>query len=237
MVTKINWTKLTADYASDKSLLIDLIEKRTMYDAQSVNKDAPLGQGLKNALNWIKSVVSSWGIDTKLHNNNVLTIELPGITSERIESVCHLDVVAPSGNWKFPPFEATIHNGNLYGRGTQDMKFQLWTNLISMKILKDRSLPLKRTVRLVIGTDEERSMNDIKAYINDEGLPQFAFTPDGAFPVCLGEKGVWTASIRQTVKTHIISIKTYQDSNIICDKVDVFIPQEDVNAVTSYLKK
>ena len=36
----------------------------------------------------------------------------------------HTDVVPPGneGSWRYPPFSATIENGKLYGRGSEDMK-------------------------------------------------------------------------------------------------------------------
>ncbi|OZI56253.1 YgeY family selenium metabolism-linked hydrolase [Bordetella genomosp. 4] len=34
----------------------------------------------------------------------------------------HMDVVPVSGDWRFDPFGATIHEGRLYGRGSTDMK-------------------------------------------------------------------------------------------------------------------
>src|ERR1700724_2849245 len=47
-----------------------------------------------------------------------------GNTSPLLVFVGHTDVVptGPLEKWTYPPFEAVIHEGYLYGRGAQDMK-------------------------------------------------------------------------------------------------------------------
>ena len=43
----------------------------------------------------------------------------------RLEHFCfagHIDVVPVGADWHYPPFHATLENGYIYGRGTQDMK-------------------------------------------------------------------------------------------------------------------
>ena len=227
MVKTIDWEEVTKPYSHDIALLLDLLKQPTVYDPQTVSPQSPHGDALKGVLIWLKGIADRWGFSTQIYHHEVLTIQLPGKSDRRIETVCHVDVVSVSGNWRFPPFSAHISDGKLYGRGTQDMKVQLWSNLIALKIIKDQGIVPERTIRLVIGTDEERTMQDVKRYVAEAGLPEFAFTPDGAFPLCLGEKGVWTAEISQTVKSSLIKIKTYQDSNIICDRVDVWLPAKD----------
>src|SRR5579872_1995085 len=47
-----------------------------------------------------------------------------GNTGPLFAFVGHTDVVptGPIEKWTFPPFEPTVHEGFLYGRGAQDMK-------------------------------------------------------------------------------------------------------------------
>ena len=46
------------------------------------------------------------------------------IQMENILILCHVDVVPPGNleDWDTPPFEPTIKDGYLYGRGSEDMK-------------------------------------------------------------------------------------------------------------------
>lgn len=235
VIKPTDWDKIVQPYTGDISLLVNLIKWPTVYDKQTVSKKSPHGKALKDVLLWLKKIAEKWGLKTHLYRNEVLGIQLDGKSSNRIESVCHVDVVSVSGKWRFAPFSAEVSEGNLYGRGTQDMKFQLWSNLLSLKIIKDQGIIPDRTLRLVIGTDEERTMTDIKRYIDEAGLPEFAYTPDGSFPLCLGEKGVWTAKVFQRVQTRVSQIRTYQSSNAICDRVDVWIPGNDNKRAIEFL--
>lgn len=66
----------------------------------------------------------------------------------------HSDVVPVAGQlWDTPAFEATHKAGNIYGRGTADMKGFLACSIMSM--LKASQLTLKRPLHLCISYDEE----------------------------------------------------------------------------------
>ncbi|MFO1272358.1 MAG: M20 family peptidase [Rubrivivax sp.] len=76
-----------------------------------------------------------------------------------IALMAHQDVVpiAPGTEslWKKPPFEGTIENGILWGRGTLDDKSCLVTILESVERLLKEGFQPQRTVYLVFGHDEE----------------------------------------------------------------------------------
>ncbi len=66
----------------------------------------------------------------------------------------HSDVVPVEGQqWNTPAFEATQKDGNIYGRGTADMKGFLACAVITM--LKASKVELKRPLHLCISYDEE----------------------------------------------------------------------------------
>lgn len=66
----------------------------------------------------------------------------------------HSDVVPVEGQqWNTPAFEATQKDGNIYGRGTADMKGFLACAVITM--LKASKIELKRPLHLCISYDEE----------------------------------------------------------------------------------
>ena len=114
----------------------------------------------------------------------------------RIDVVSHLDVVEPGIGWSGDPFSGQIRGGRLYGRGTQDMKTSAYLTYLSLKRLKEENFPACGSLRLVYGCDEERTMDDMIYYVSRAGLPDFAFTPDGCFPMAIGEKGalMWRLS-------------------------------------------
>ncbi|UTO28446.1 succinyl-diaminopimelate desuccinylase [Bartonella harrusi] len=68
----------------------------------------------------------------------------------------HTDVVPPGAleNWTYPPFEAVVNKGKLYGRGAVDMKGGIACFVAALaRVLEKQSL--KGTVSLLITGDEE----------------------------------------------------------------------------------
>jgi acetylornithine deacetylase/succinyl-diaminopimelate desuccinylase-like protein len=76
------------------------------------------------------------------------------------------------------------------------MKTSAWLVYLAVKKLREEGVPFTKEIRLVYGSDEERTMEDMKAYVRYAGLPEFAMTPDGNFPMAIGEKGALMWIIR-----------------------------------------
>lgn len=76
------------------------------------------------------------------------------------------------------------------------MKVPAFLTYLALNLIREENLPLKRELRIVLGCDEERTMDDMFYYVSKAGLPAFAFTPDGHFPMSIGEKGalMWRLS-------------------------------------------
>ncbi|MBM3887129.1 M20/M25/M40 family metallo-hydrolase, partial [Candidatus Dependentiae bacterium] len=70
----------------------------------------------------------------------------------------HMDVVpiVDRSAWMFDPFGGMIHDGVIYGRGTQDMKGVGVAQYFGLKKFLDEGGQLKRTVHLILVPDEER---------------------------------------------------------------------------------
>ncbi len=70
----------------------------------------------------------------------------------------HVDVVPPGdpANWRFPPWEGTVHEGRVYGRGAVDMKGGLACALFALKAIRDAGVRLKGSVLVesVIGEED-----------------------------------------------------------------------------------
>lgn len=69
----------------------------------------------------------------------------------------HTDVVptGPEDNWKFPPFEPTIENGILYGRGTADMKGSVASMVTACERFVEKNPGHKGSIAFLITSDEE----------------------------------------------------------------------------------
>lgn len=168
--------------------LTSLLSIRSVYDASTISAQNPYGKGVGQALDFMRQLVLNDGFDVSEYEGHAIAIHY-GTQAERIDIVSHLDVVEAGEGWDSDPFTPIIKNGRLIARGSQDMKSAAILTYFALHEIKARNLPLKRQLRLVYGTDEERTMKDIETYIEMAGQPEFALTPDGFFPLSIGEKG------------------------------------------------
>ena len=102
----------------------------------------------------------------------------------------HVDVVPEGDGWTYPPYDGIIHNGRIYGRGACDNKGPAVAALYCLKVLKDANVTGKRRMRVIFGADEERGMQDMPHYFENEPYPVMAFTPDAEYPIYNREKGL-----------------------------------------------
>ena len=106
-----------------------------------------------------------------------------GSGSEVVGVLIHLDVVAPGNldEWEHPPFSGTIAGGTVFGRGAQDDKGALPGVLWGARILIDEGMTFPRRLRIILGTKEETSFEDMTRYFAEEAPPDFGIVPDGPF--------------------------------------------------------
>lgn len=64
----------------------------------------------------------------------------------------------------YSPFKLTLKDGILYGRGIVDDKGPAAASYIAMKRLLDSGCKLSKRVRLILGTDEERTCSCVETY-------------------------------------------------------------------------
>lgn len=135
----------------------------------------------------------------------------------------HMDVVPVSDKsaWRFDPFGGVIHNGVIYGRGTQDMKGVGVAHYFGLRKFLDEGGTLKRPVYLILLPEEERGGYDGAGlfvehpffkkmrvgYVLDEGTP----SSDSAFlnikvserkpiQICIESRGVTAHGSRINIK-------------------------------------
>ena len=85
-----------------------------------------------------------------------------GTESPLLTFAGHTDVVptGPEENWKFPPFEPTIENGTLYGRGTADMKGSIASFVTACERFVEQNPAHKGSIAFLITSDEEGPAHD-----------------------------------------------------------------------------
>ena len=187
---------------NDLETMIRIPSKLEGYD----NPEYPFGKNIDNALNTFLEIGKRMGFRTKNIDKHCGYIEF-GEGDELVGIVGHLDVVPEGEGWQHPPFELTIENGKLYGRGTTDDKGPMIASLYAMKAVMEKTVVHKR-VRLIIGLNEENDWRCINYYKEHEEQPTVGFSPDADFPCIYAEKALLTSYISETyIEDYKIKIK------------------------------
>ncbi|MDL2254111.1 M20 family metallopeptidase [Ruminococcaceae bacterium OttesenSCG-928-I18] len=94
-----------------------------------------------------------------------LIVKLPGEKKEGLAFVGHLDTVPAEeiDKWKYPPLEAVVEDGKMYGRGGSDMKGGDASMMIAAGYFLDNPVPLPRDLYFIFTADEETGSKGIRA--------------------------------------------------------------------------
>lgn len=155
---------------------------------------APYGEASAKALEAALGMAEGLGLETGHCDHHVGWGELKGKSPQHIATITHLDIVPEGDGWDGDPLVLREKDGWIIGRGVCDNKGPSVMCLYAAKFFKDAGIPLNYSIRVLLGTDEECGMQDLDYYLARYAGPLFAFSPDSAFPVCNGEKGIYSGS-------------------------------------------
>lgn len=132
--------------------VMDILKRLIAFDTVSSESNLAL-------IEYVRDVLASKGIEALIVEDetgskanlfaSIGPRHVPGILLSG-----HTDVVPAAGQaWTVPPFEATVKDGRVYGRGTCDMKGFIALALDAM--LQAADLDLNRPLQLALSHDEE----------------------------------------------------------------------------------
>ncbi len=81
----------------------------------------------------------------------------------------HLDVVPASANWSVPPFEVTVRDNRIFGRGVADSKGGPAALLTLLSAMKELDMKPKYNLNIALTTDEEMGPYSGLCYLADIG--------------------------------------------------------------------
>ncbi|MEG0750446.1 MAG: Sapep family Mn(2+)-dependent dipeptidase [Oscillospiraceae bacterium] len=169
-----------------------LIDIKSVKDEPSA--DAPYGEGVRRAQLEAMKFCSELGMEVVDCDGRIAYAHY-GPEEPYIGIIAHIDVVPEGNGWESDPFCCTELDGFLVGRGVLDDKGPFVVAAYAVKYLIDNDIKLNYGIRLIMGLDEETGMGDVEYYKQNYPQPIFAFTPDAAFPVGHGEKGLFSANL------------------------------------------
>ena len=193
--------------------------------------DMPFGAEVQKAYDFMMAKAEADGFITKNVDNWGGHIDFPGKTDDLVAVVGHLDVV-PAGdpaNWNTDPFKTEIIDGKMYGRGTIDDKGPLLAGYYAVKALKEAGFEPEKTIRVMLGLDEETNWYGMEYYMEREKAPVAGFSPDAEFPVIHGEKGMISFDLTKKIDLsaegdlRLVSLKGGTVSNAVPDSATAVI--------------
>lgn len=123
-------------------------------ELEKANIVEPLAKEIFDSVEVLKALDDR--VSAKYRPNIIAKME--GKSDERsIWIMSHLDVV-PAGDeskWKTPPYEATIKDGKIYGRGAEDNNQAIVSTIFAAKALKEEGIKPSTSLEVLFVSDEE----------------------------------------------------------------------------------
>lgn len=153
--------------------------------------DKPFGEKVHEAFKYMLDMAEKEGFGVYNADNYGGHIDFDGTDEGIVGVIGHLDVVPEGDGWDFDPYGGEITDGYICGRGATDDKGPVIASFYAMKALKECGYKPKRTIRLILGLDEETNWDGMEYYLSHVySVPDMGFTPDGDFPAIHGEMGI-----------------------------------------------
>jgi acetylornithine deacetylase/succinyl-diaminopimelate desuccinylase-like protein len=142
---------------------------------ESISAETEHADDVRRAAEWARDFIRLAGGEAELVETKTFPLAVGEIPASRggpaptVLVYGHFDVQppGPGEEWDSPPFEPTIRDGWLYGRGTADDKGQLYTLLKAAALLAAAGeLPVN--VRFVSDGEEETGGEEVVHFIRDD---------------------------------------------------------------------
>lgn len=230
-----DWQKLETIIRKDRERitndLAELLRFQTVSGSKDPEEDKLFRNELARAFSFLNGLAKEMGMQWRNYDNELCVIELPADEgTEVIGLPLHIDVVPAGDGWHYPAFGGMVEDGYIHGRGTQDDKGPIIQMLHAAYALKRLGIPRRRTLRLIIASQEETGRwDDVERYLERETAPDFCIVSDAEFPIVNGEKGMvdlkidfkWDNSADRPSPLKFCSLKSGDRSNVVPNRADI----------------
>ena len=179
---------------------------------------APFGKEVREMLDVAMKDCEEMGFATRIFDGYAGDATFGSDDLEPIAVLGHLDVVPVGDGWRVDPFAAVREGDNILGRGTIDDKGPALASLFAMRAMKEVGIPLRRSIRLILGCDEESGWEDMAYYCAHTQMPETGFSPDANFPLINTEKGMLVMFVQAPLSAdglQVLSLYTGERVNVI----------------------
>ncbi|MDE7301613.1 MAG: Sapep family Mn(2+)-dependent dipeptidase [Clostridia bacterium] len=178
----------------------------------------PFGEENAKCLDFYLSLAKFLGFETKNYDNYVGEVRWG--SGEDFAILAHLDVVPAGSGWSHEPFGGEVDrvNKRIWGRGAMDDKGPALITLYALKALKDEGFKPKKTIKLIVGCNEETGWACIDHYNKVAKMPEVGISPDADFPVIYAEKGILHLKLAfPAANAAFKNLKGGDRANMVCD--------------------
>ena len=214
--------KIDAYIDSKKDEMIEDLKTLVRIDSQRgrAKEGKPFGDGPAKVVAAAEGLMKQYGLQTTNYDNYVVTGDF-GTQEKALDILAHLDVVPVTEDWTVTePFQPKVVDGRIYGRGTADDKGPAIAVLYALRAIRELGLPMKKSVRLILGSDEECGSGDLEYYYAKEQEAPYTFTPDADFPLINIEKGSFKGEFSadfpaEDAKAYVVSFTSGDKVNVV----------------------
>lgn len=214
--------KVDAYIESKREEMLEDLKLLVRIDSQrgEAKEGKPFGDGPAEAIAAAEGLLRRYGFLVTNYDNYVVTGDF-GAQEKALDVLAHLDVVPVTEDWTVTaPFEPKIVGDRIYGRGTADDKGPAIALIYAMRAIKELGIPMKRSVRVILGSDEECGSGDLAYYYQKEQEAPYSFTPDADFPLINIEKGSFKGEFSgefepEEARAYVVSFKSGDKVNVV----------------------
>ncbi len=218
--------------------IVDNISRIVAIDSSQApaKEGKPFGDGAAKALDFFLSLAQEMGFETCNYDNYVGEVRFG--SGEDFAVLAHLDVVPAGSGWEHDPFGGEVDEANrkIWGRGTMDDKGPAIITLFALKALKDEGFTPNKTIKLIVGCNEESGWGCIDHYNKVAKMPENGISPDADFPVIYAEKGILHLKVCLPASKQFSGLKGGDAANMVCAYCEAEAPYDKDKATALGLK-
>lgn len=213
--------------------IVENLSKLLMFSTVSGGTEPDEQQMFRNerarAFSFLNGLSRTMGFEWRNYESRLCVIEQLG-GSEVVGLPLHIDVVPSGEGWHYPAFGGMVEDGVIYGRGAQDDKGPIIQILYALWIVRRLGLRFRRTVRIIVASQEETGdWEDVASYLEAEAPPDFSIVADSDFPIVNGEKGMadveiafeWDETDTSRNVLHFHRLDAGERPNIVPNRADI----------------